>query len=76
MSYLLYRKWHCDVIQGAPINQRQVDFYLGEVGECLIAVGRRNNTGALVSVEVYYPAEDCGSYVVELSRWGNKAAFW
>lgn len=61
-------KLHCDVIQGAPMNQRRVDFYLGAVGECLIAVGGRNDTGALSSVEVYYPAEDCWSYVAELPR--------
>lgn len=50
------------------MNQRRVDFYLGAVGECLIAVGGRNDTGALSSVEVYYPAEDCWSYVAELPR--------
>lgn len=52
------------------MNQRRVDFYLGAVGECLIAVGGRNDTGALSSVEVYYPAEDCWSYVTGLPRWG------
>lgn len=51
------------------MNQRRVDFYLGEVGDCLIAVGGRNDTGALSSVEVYYPAEDCWSYVAGLPRW-------
>lgn len=50
------------------MNQRRVDFYLGAVGECLIAVGGRNDTGALSSVEVYYPAEDCWSYVTGLPR--------
>lgn len=50
------------------MNQRRVDFYLGAVGECLIAVGGRNESGALASVEVYYPAEDCWSYVAELPR--------
>uniref|UniRef100_H3C855 Kelch-like family member 36 n=2 Tax=Tetraodon nigroviridis TaxID=99883 RepID=H3C855_TETNG len=54
--------------QGAPMNQRRVDFYLGAVGECLIAVGGRNHGGALASVEVYSPAEDCWSYVAELPR--------
>ncbi|MEQ2259675.1 Kelch-like protein 36, partial [Xenotaenia resolanae] len=53
---------------GAPMNQRRVDFYLGAVGESLIAVGGRNGSGALLSVEVYYPAEDCWSYVAQLPR--------
>lgn len=51
------------------MNQRRVDFYLGAVGDCLIAVGGRNDTGALSSVEVYYPAEDCWSYVAGLPRY-------
>lgn len=55
-------------LQGAPMNQRRVDFYLGTVGEYLIAVGGRNDTGALSSVEVYCPAEDCWSYVAGLPR--------
>ncbi len=50
------------------MNQRRVDFYLGAVGECLIAVGGRNDTGALSSVELYCPAEDCWSYVAGLPR--------
>lgn len=58
------------------MNQRRVDFYLAAVGECLIAVGGRNDSGALASVEVYYPAEDCWSYVAQLPRWGNKADLW
>lgn len=55
-------------LQGASMNQRRVDFYLGTVGEYLIAVGGRNDTGALSSVEVYCPAEDCWSYVAGLPR--------
>ncbi|XP_030281114.1 kelch-like protein 36 isoform X4 [Sparus aurata] len=55
-------------LKGAPMNQRRVDFYLGAVGECLIAVGGRNDSGALSSVEVYFPAEDCWSYVAGLPR--------
>ncbi|XP_072241470.1 kelch-like protein 36 [Leuresthes tenuis] len=67
---LLYRydPRHNQWTKGAPMNQRRVDFYLGAVGDCLIAVGGRNDTGALSSVEVYYPAEDCWSYVAELPR--------
>ncbi|KAK2918293.1 kelch-like protein 36 [Channa argus] len=67
---LLYRydprhnKW----TRGAPMNQRRVDFYLGAVGECLIAVGGRNDNGALSSVEIYCPAKDCWSYVAGLPR--------
>ncbi|XP_037538611.1 kelch-like protein 36 [Nematolebias whitei] len=67
---LLYRydPRHNQWTKGAPMNQQRVDFYLGTVGECLIAVGGRNGTGALCSVEVYYPAEDCWSYVAQLPR--------
>lgn len=67
---LLYRydPRHNQWSRGAPMNERRVDFYLGAVGECLIAVGGRNDTGALSSVEVYYPAEDCWSYVAGLPR--------
>lgn len=67
---LLYRydPRHNQWTRGASMNQRRVDFYLGAVGECLIAVGGRNDTGALSSVEVYYPAEDCWSYVAGLPR--------
>ncbi|KAM6946110.1 LOW QUALITY PROTEIN: kelch-like protein 36 [Aplochiton taeniatus] len=54
--------------KGAPMNQRRVDFYLGAVGDCLIAVGGRNDSGALSSVEVYRPAEDCWSYTAALPR--------
>ncbi|GLD67618.1 kelch-like protein 36 [Lates japonicus] len=48
---LLYRydPRHNQWMRGAPMNQRRVDFYLGVVGECLIAVGGRNDTGALSS---------------------------
>ncbi|XP_036962505.1 kelch-like protein 36 [Acanthopagrus latus] len=67
---LLYRydPRHNEWTKGAPMNQRRVDFYLGAVGECLIAVGGRNDGGALSSVEVYFPAEDCWSYVAGLPR--------
>lgn len=67
---LLYRydPRHNQWSRGAPMNERRVDFYLGVVGECLIAVGGRNDTGALSSVEVYCPAEDCWSYVAGLPR--------
>lgn len=67
---LLYRydPRHNQWTRGAPMNQRRVDFYLGAVGECLIAVGGRNDTGALSSVELYCPAEDCWSYVAGLPR--------
>ncbi|KAM6936885.1 kelch-like protein 36 [Xenentodon cancila] len=67
---LLYRydPRHNHWTRGALMNQRRVDFYLGAVGECLIAVGGRNDTGALSSVEVYDPAEDCWSSVADLPR--------
>ncbi|MFT7813989.1 kelch-like protein 36 [Arapaima gigas] len=69
-SNLLYRydprssQW----IKGAPMNQRRVDFYLGVLKDCLIAVGGRNDGGALSSVEVYYPLEDRWVYVARLPR--------
>ncbi|XP_068168839.1 kelch-like protein 36 [Antennarius striatus] len=67
---LLYRydPRHNQWTKGAPMNQQRVDFYLGAVEECLIAVGGRNETGALSSVEVYRPAEDCWSFVAGLPR--------
>ncbi|KAG5848555.1 hypothetical protein ANANG_G00099690 [Anguilla anguilla] len=69
-SNLLYRydprsnQW----VKGASMNQRRVDFYLGAMGDCLIAVGGRNDNGALSSVEVYCPLEDCWHYVSGLPR--------
>uniref|UniRef100_A0A1A8I3G7 Kelch-like protein 36 n=1 Tax=Nothobranchius kuhntae TaxID=321403 RepID=A0A1A8I3G7_NOTKU len=67
---LLYRydPRHNQWTKGAPMNQRRVDFFLGAVGDFLIAVGGRNGTGALCSVEVYHPADDCWSYVAQLPR--------
>ncbi|XP_029993277.1 kelch-like protein 36 [Sphaeramia orbicularis] len=67
---LLYRydPRHNHWTRGASMNQRRVDFYLGAVGACLIAVGGRNDTGALSSVEVYCPAEDRWTYVAGLPR--------
>ncbi|TRY82837.1 hypothetical protein DNTS_022053, partial [Danionella cerebrum] len=55
-------------LKGAPMNQRRVDFYLGTMGDCLIAVGGRNDNGALSTVEVYHPADDYWVYVAELPR--------
>ncbi|XP_034390954.1 kelch-like protein 36 [Cyclopterus lumpus] len=51
---------------GAPMNERRMHFYLGAVGDCLVAVGGNNNAKASSSVEVYSPAEDCWSYVAGL----------
>ncbi|XP_037307156.2 kelch-like protein 36 [Pungitius pungitius] len=67
---LLYRydPRHGQWTRGAPMIERRVDFYLGAVGDSLIAVGGRNDTGALSSVEVYCPSEDCWSYVAALPR--------
>ncbi|TDH09036.1 hypothetical protein EPR50_G00082530 [Perca flavescens] len=59
-----HNKW----TTGAPMNEQRADFYLGAMGECLIAVGGRNDTRTLSSVEVYHPAEDSWSYVAELPR--------
>ncbi|XP_006641351.1 kelch-like protein 36 isoform X2 [Lepisosteus oculatus] len=69
-SNLLYRydprrnQW----IKGASMNQRRVDFYLGCIADKLIAVGGRNENGALSSVEVYSPLKDTWSYVAGLPR--------
>ncbi|XP_034082959.1 LOW QUALITY PROTEIN: kelch-like protein 36 [Gymnodraco acuticeps] len=63
-----YDPRHNQWSQGAPMNERRVDFYLEAVGESLIAVGGRNDSGALSSVEVYCPAQDCWSYVAPLPR--------
>ncbi|XP_034734559.1 kelch-like protein 36 [Etheostoma cragini] len=63
-----YDPRHNQWTTGAPMNERRADFYLGAMGECLIAVGGRNDTGMLSSVEVYHPAEDSWSYVAELPR--------
>ncbi|KAG7281519.1 hypothetical protein CRUP_007553 [Coryphaenoides rupestris] len=52
----------------APMNQRRQHFFLGAAGGCLVAVGGRNDAGALCSVEVYQPAEDSWSYVAGLPR--------
>ncbi|XP_062317185.1 kelch-like protein 36 [Osmerus eperlanus] len=67
---LLYRYNPCDNqwTKGASMNQSRVDFFLDAVGECLVAVGGRNDSGALSSVEVYHPAQDCWSYVASLPR--------
>ncbi|MGH0123688.1 UNVERIFIED_CONTAM: hypothetical protein FKN15_028919 [Acipenser sinensis] len=53
---------------GTPMNQRRVDFYLGTIADLLIAVGGRNDNGALSSVEVYSPQTDTWSYVAGLPR--------
>lgn len=50
------------------MNQRRVDFYLGTMGNSLIAVGGRNDSGALSSVEVYHPVEDSWTYLAGLPR--------
>ncbi|XP_078114164.1 kelch-like protein 36 [Sander vitreus] len=63
-----YDPRHNQWTTGAPMNERRADFYLGAVGEFLIAVGGRNDTGTLSSVEIYSPAEDSWSYVAGLPR--------
>ncbi|XP_041077142.1 kelch-like protein 36 [Polyodon spathula] len=55
-------------IKGTPMKQRRVDFYLGTIADRLIAVGGRNDNGALSSVEVYSPQTDTWSYVAGLPR--------
>ncbi|XP_035192399.1 kelch-like protein 36 isoform X1 [Oxyura jamaicensis] len=69
-SNLLYRydprcnQW----IKVASMRQRRVDFYLGAIGDMLVAVGGRNENGALSSVETYSPQKDSWSYIAGLPR--------
>ncbi|XP_069492346.1 kelch-like protein 36 [Ambystoma mexicanum] len=69
-SNMLYRydpRWN-QWTKVASMNQRRVDFYLAALADRLIAVGGRNETGALSSVEVYCPHDDTWSYVAGLPR--------
>ncbi|KAM3918504.1 kelch-like protein 36 [Leptodactylus fuscus] len=69
-SNLLYRydpRWS-QWIQVASMNQHRVDFFLAAVSDKLVAVGGRNENGALSSVEVYCPQLDTWTYVSELPR--------
>ncbi|OCT84496.1 kelch-like protein 36 [Xenopus laevis] len=69
-SNLLYRydpRWN-QWIKVASMNQRRVDFYLAAVSDRLVAVGGRNESGALSSVESYCPQQDTWTYVSELPR--------
>uniref|UniRef100_A0A8C5QLL1 Kelch-like protein 36 n=1 Tax=Leptobrachium leishanense TaxID=445787 RepID=A0A8C5QLL1_9ANUR len=69
-SNLLYRydpRWS-QWIKVASMNQRRVDFYLAAVNDKLIAVGGRNENGALSSGESYCPQQDNWTYVSELPR--------
>lgn len=50
------------------MRQRRVDFYLGAIGDMLVAVGGRNENGALSSVETYSPQKDSWSYIAGLPR--------
>ncbi|ELW62933.1 Kelch-like protein 36 [Tupaia chinensis] len=50
----------------ASMNQRRVDFYLASIEDMLVAVGGRNENGALSSVETYSPKTDSWSYVAGL----------
>lgn len=55
-------------LQVASMNQRRVDFYLASIGDVLVAVGGRNENGALSSVETYSPKTDSWAYVAGLPR--------
>ncbi|KAG8437540.1 hypothetical protein GDO86_008303 [Hymenochirus boettgeri] len=69
-SNLLYRydpRWN-QWIKMASMNQRRVDFYLAALTEKLVAIGGRNENGALSSVEFYCPQQDLWTYVSELPR--------
>ncbi|XP_033012771.1 kelch-like protein 36 isoform X1 [Lacerta agilis] len=69
-SNLLYRydprcnHW----IKLASMRQRRVDFYLAAIKGMLVAVGGRNENGALSSVEIYSPEKDAWTYVAGLPR--------
>lgn len=54
--------------QLASMKQQRVDFYLGAIRDMLVAVGGRNENGALSSVETYSPEKDNWSYVSGLPR--------
>lgn len=54
--------------QVASMNQRRVDFSLASIEDMLVAVGGRNENGALSSVETYSPKTDSWSYVAGLPR--------
>ncbi|XP_063801776.1 kelch-like protein 36 [Pseudophryne corroboree] len=69
-SNLLYRydpRWS-QWIQMACMKQHRVDFYLAAVTDKLVAVGGRNENGALSSAEIYCPQRDTWNYVSELPR--------
>ncbi|KAL8195010.1 UNVERIFIED_CONTAM: Kelch-like protein 36 [Gekko kuhli] len=55
-------------VQLASMRQRRVDFYLAAVKDMLVAVGGRNENGALSSVEIYHPEKDDWMYVAGLPR--------
>ncbi|ELK00460.1 Kelch-like protein 36, partial [Pteropus alecto] len=55
----------------ASMNQRRVDFYLASIEDMLVAVGGRNENGALSSVETYSPKTDSWSYVAGLPSKGT-----
>lgn len=54
--------------QVASMNQRRVDFYLASIEDMLVAVGGRNENGALSSVETYSPKTNSWTYVAGLPR--------
>lgn len=56
------------LFQLASMRQRRVDFYLAAVKDMLLAVGGRNENGALSSAEVYRPEKDAWSYIAGLPR--------
>ncbi|KAM4614416.1 kelch-like protein 36 [Discoglossus pictus] len=69
-SSLLYRydpRWN-QWIKVASMNQRRVDFYLAAVADKLVAVGGRNENGALSTVESYCPQQDVWTYSAALPR--------
>ncbi|XP_053556825.1 kelch-like protein 36 [Bombina bombina] len=69
-SSLLYRydpRWN-QWTKVASMNQRRVDFFLAVVTDKLVAVGGRNETGALSTVESYCPQQDVWTNVSSLPR--------
>ncbi|XP_053742084.1 kelch-like protein 36 isoform X1 [Synchiropus splendidus] len=63
-----YDPRHGEWTKCCPMNQRRADFFLGALSDGLMAVGGRNKSGALSSVERYSPASDSWSYVSGLPR--------
>eukprot|EP00057_Strongylocentrotus_purpuratus_P015403 XP_011669877.1 PREDICTED: kelch-like protein 14 [Strongylocentrotus purpuratus] len=59
-----FNKW----LQMCPMQQRRAFFYLAGLGSSLVAVGGKNEQGALASVEMFNPTENSWKYVHRLDE--------